>query len=186
MSAVGESNEEIREKLRGAREAAVREGERIEAERVKIANGTAEPVVDDALRTAYERAGEDPAELSETLTGYAESLVIEALGTARREGREPDAEAVGEVAAQGLRSAVQFDRDPGAKMRDRTALTARRAALVARPTARKPASIDLPALIRQANEPSLAVRVRRAVVGVTVFVAAVIGILAGLHALGAF
>lgn len=183
---MADADDHLRERLQGAREAAVRARERHEAARAKIANGTADPVVYEALRIAYATASDGhPDELSESARGYGEELVIAALENA---GPGPDARAIGEGVASELRSLVVYERDPGAQAKWREAIRSSPIRPLGAPVTRtgKPLTVDLPALIREANRPSLPVRVRRSVVGVTVFVAAVVGILAGLHALGAF
>src|SRR3954466_15089911 len=110
-------DDDVHERLRPAREAAIRGGERIAAGRQAIAAGTAEPVVHESLHAAYERAEVDPSDLSDSLRGYAEVLVLQALDSARRAGRPPEAQGVGAAAASDIRAAVEFERDGGANKR---------------------------------------------------------------------
>lgn len=127
--------DDLHERLRPAREAAIRGGERIAAGRQAIAAGTAEPVVYESLHAAYERAEVDPSDLSDSLRGYAEVLVLQALDKALRDGGTPQAEGVGAAAASDIRDAVEFERDGGATKRAATkAQTERKLARVRRPT----------------------------------------------------
>jgi hypothetical protein len=173
---------DIRDRLRHAREAAIKGGERVAAGRAKIADGTAEPIVYEALKATYTRAGTGPTHLSASLTGYAESLVLDALDAARRDGAKATADTVSAAAAPKLRKAVDFL--PAIQM---LANVARAPAVripeaLTRPTP-EPKPIDLPAMIREATKPSRRTRALNLVLKLAGFTAAVITILVGLQAL---
>jgi hypothetical protein len=73
-----------------------------------VADGTAEPEVYAALEYAYRAAGDAPDDLRDDAREHAVTLVLDAIGKARRTGDPIDPEVIGKAAAAKIRGTTEF------------------------------------------------------------------------------